>query len=1484
MTKPSRRIPKRASASNREKTVRNRPHPPRKKREEAAASRESTATLREVAAGLREDAAGSREETSTLREDTATRREDAVGRQEDAAGSREETSTLREEREGAVTAREGTAALREVATGLRENAAGSREKTSTLREDTATWREDAVGRQEDAAGSRGETSTLREDTATRREDAASLQEGTGQAKGALRDLLDLFDQTGTVAKVGGWQLDVGTQTLYWTAEVYRILEVGPTIKPTIAEWSQFFAPEARPVITAAVQAAIDAGTPFDLELPLVTGQGRRIWVCAQGIAKRRDGKTIRLYGAFQDITGRKRTETALRESEARFRTIFEEAPLGAALIDSLTGHICEVNPRFADIAGQTRAAMASIDWMSITHPDDVQEDLDRMALLNAGKIPGFNMNKRYRRPDGSYVWINMTIAPLTSDDKRHPQHLCMIEDITERRRVEDALRQAEEKYRSIFDHALNGIYQTTPNGTFITANPAMAHILGYTSPEELTAQLTDVASLGYADRAGRAEFLRLLERDGVVQGLEYEALCKDGRRRWVSENARAVRNAEGVVQYYEGTLTDITERKQEEEAKGRLVSILNATPDLVSIADPEGRFVYLNDAGRKMLGIEKLADLTRYNLREFHDVASVQAILNAGLPTAMREGAWSGETTFVALDGHATTVSQVILAHQAPNGTVTYLSTIARDITQRRQTEDALRRHEQLLAQSQHMAHLGSWTHDLETGLITWSDELFRIYGVLSDGFAPTVDSFLSLIHPDDRSTMRLTIATMLSEKRSVQAAFRVVLPDGTIREIEAINDVQVNAENQPIRLIGTAQDVTERKKAEATMSLESAALNAAANAIVITDRDGVIQWVNSAVTASSGYDISEALGKNPRDLFKSGVHDRAFYEQMWATLVAGNVWRGEMVNRRKDGTHYTEDTTITPIKDDRGAISHFIAVKQDITERKQLEQQFLRAQRLESIGTLAGGIAHDLRNVLGPIVMSADLLRLAATDDDSRSLIDTIGVSAQRGADMATQMLSFARGLEGRRVPVQVRHLIRELEKFARESFPKEIRIRTTASKDLWTVLGDPTQLHQVLLNLCVNARDAMPEGGTLTITADNATFDAKYAAANIDAQAGPYVVIQIEDTGMGIPRVIIDKIFDPFFTTKAVGQGTGLGLSTSLTIVKQHGGFLRVTSEPGVGTRFRMCLPAQPEHCETTEMAAVELPRGSGETVLVVDDEAAVREITRRTLEAFGYRVLLASDGAEAVTLYARHAAEIAVVIMDVMMPVMSGASAIEVLVKMNPAIRILAVSGGAAGRDALPKAGADAIRFLSKPYSVETLLQALREELAKAGDGNLDLFQSVEPVLERVADVFRPRTRGCVASCHLSATANASSRAAREKGFTRYAITPACMLTLGAIVLTPVARMTAVMGYLFRIWRVSQRPSSPGICTSQNTTSAGVSAIEASAAWACSASRIWCPRSLTQRLIRSRMTLSSSTISRSATVAPLTLLYHLCTGECR
>ena len=504
-----------------------------------------------------------------------------------------------------------------------------------------------------------------------------------------------------------------------------------------------------------------------------------------------------------------------------------------------------------------------------------------------------------------------------------------------------------------------------------------------------------------------------------------------------------------------------------------------------------------------------------------------------------------------------------------------------------------------------------------------------------------------------------------------------------------------------------------DRQQSDARIREQASLLDKAQDAILVRDLDHTITFWNKSAERLYGWTSEEALGRSVRDLLYQEIS--AFNQAHQQTLDLGE-WVGEMNQIDKYGRELTIEGRWTLVRDKNGQPESVFVINTDISEHRKLEEQFLRAQRLESIGTLAGGIAHDLNNILAPISMAIELLKMGVTDGRSAELLDTIAMSAKRGADMVGQVLSFARGMEGRRVEVHPRQLILEIETILRDTFLPKIQLEVRAPRELWTVHGDPTQLHQVILNLCVNARDAISSGGKIAISADNVVIDHTFAAMNLEAREGPHVCIRVEDDGEGIPSEIMDKIFDPFFTTKSVGKGTGLGLSTSLAIVKSHGGFIRTVSKPGEGTRFRVYLPAFPELDSPAVLnLRPDLPLGRGEMVLIVDDEASIRQIAQQTLEAFGYRTLLASDGEQAISIYTLRHSEISVVFTDMMMPEMSGAATIERLMQINPAIRIIATSGIAANRESAKAAGLGVKSFLEKPYTAETLLKCLDQVLS-------------------------------------------------------------------------------------------------------------------------------------------------------------------------
>jgi PAS domain S-box-containing protein len=684
--------------------------------------------------------------------------------------------------------------------------------------------------------------------------------------------------------------------------------------------------------------------------------------------------------------------------------------------------------------------------------------------------------------------------------------------------------------------------------------------------------------------------------------------------------------------------------------------------------------------------------------------------------------------------------------------------------------------------------------------------------------------------------------------KKNVEAALQANAASLNLMEDAVEAQSQLETAIQELR-----SEIAERERAEKSLRLNTIALTAAANAVVITDHNGAVVWANPSFTTMTGYTLAEAVGKNHRELVKSGQHERVFYQQMWETILAGGVWRGELVNRRKDGSLYSEEMTITPVRDRAGAITHFIAIKQDltvrnrtelalrqehallsslittipdhiyfkdrksrftlvneaharlfgfhnpdemigktdfdlfskehagqayadeqrimetgkpvigleeketwpdghitwvsttkmplrnaqgcvtgiiglsrdITEKKQLEEHASRLQRLENLGMLSSGIAHDFNNALAPIVMAGPLLRQGIHEAGALRMLDIVEKSANRGAALVRQMLSFARGTGGAKEISQIQPVLREVTDLALSSFPKSIHIETRLPDDIWPIVADPTQMYQVFLNLCVNSRDAMPEGGELTVTAVNRVIDSTQAARINGGRPGKFVAIEVRDTGSGIPSKAMEKIFEPFFTTKGVGKGTGLGLSTVRGITTDHFGFIEVgtctDSESAHGTVFTVYLPAMAGAAGEGPIVRGDLPpRGHGELILLVDDEESVLDLGTRVLaDHGGYTVARAHDGAEAITIYNLRASEVRALVTDMDMPFVNGRQLITALRKINPTLPVIIMSGGSMQSEG--ESDCFVTDYLIKPFEVRDLLEKVRNALEGASSAS-------------------------------------------------------------------------------------------------------------------------------------------------------------------
>jgi PAS domain S-box-containing protein len=501
-----------------------------------------------------------------------------------------------------------------------------------------------------------------------------------------------------------------------------------------------------------------------------------------------------------------------------------------------------------------------------------------------------------------------------------------------------------------------------------------------------------------------------------------------------------------------------------------------------------------------------------------------------------------------------------------------------------------------------------------------------------------------------------------------------------------------------------------ERQKVEERMREQAALIDHAREAIVVTDLDLRVTFWNRSAERLYGFSSHEAIGGSAHELFGWPL-DSSRNEALLRVLSAGE-WTAAVENTSRDGAALKIQSHWTLVRDAKGMPRSILIINTDVTDAKRLEAELLRAQRLDSLGVLAGGIAHDLNNVLAPILMSLDALRRRATDERSMHMFQLLEASASRGADLVRQVLAFARSSEGPRTLLEPVRLVQDLEAMLRDAIPSSVRLALDVPDGLWYLRGEATQLHQVLLNLCVNARDAMPTGGLITVSARNAEVDASFAGMNAEARPGPHVVFKVTDTGSGIAPDIRERIFEPFFTTKEGGRTTGLGLSTTMTIIRGHHGFISVATEPGKGSTFSVYLPAtlSVERLAEEEARRAEY-QGRGQLIIVADDEGAIREITKETLEASGYSVLTAADGAEAVGICASHP-NVAAVVMDVHMPVMDGPAASRAMLRINPAIRVIAVSGHAARETNAMKAGAR--HFLAKPYTAEQVLAALHDAL--------------------------------------------------------------------------------------------------------------------------------------------------------------------------
>lgn len=1036
-----------------------------------------------------------------------------------------------------------------------------------------------------------------------------------------------------------------------------------------------------------------------------------------------DGKRI-LQAVVRDITERRRAEDKARALTQRLTLATDAAAIGVWDWD-LEADRWYATPNYYAMTGDEPVEGFTFRqrWIHRLHPEDLAVVTEKVRRALAGIDETYQYEARVLHADGTYHWVSVTgrVAEVNAEGKA-TRMLGVRMDITERKRTEVALRASEERYRDLIDNSVELISTCDLDGNFLSVNETTIRTTGYSREILLQKNLTDL--LVPETRHLFPEYSRTVRVAGEARGIMRIRTASGETRFW---EYHATLRTEGVAApVVRGMALDITDRLRAERAlrasHERFELANRATFNVIWDWDLTTRVIWRNDRFQELFGYARdevgASFDAAVDLIPPVDLERVKASLQVALDA--KSEFWTDQYSFRRKDGSFAAVEDRAVITRDADGRAIRMLGAMQDISERQRAEEALRQSEErhrLLADN---ASDVIWTMGLDGGFTYVSPSVEKLLGYTAgEVMLKTVDEVL---RPESAAAMGAQLAPALAALRSGLPfrEFRLELEqtrkDGTTVWTEVSTAGMLDAAGKPLGILGIVRDITERKKAEAGLRLQSGALEAAANSIVITDRQGLIEWANPAFALATGYGTNEAVGKRPGDLLKSGRQAREFYATLWDTILAGGVWHGELINRRKDGSLFTEEMTITPLKDESGAVTHFVAVKQDVSERKALEQKFLQAQKLEAVGRLAGGIAHDFNNMLGVILGYTDVA-LRQVDPALALHADLLEIqgAALRSATLTRQLLAFARRETITPKLVNLNETVAGMLAMLRRLIGEDIRVAWQPAATLWSILMDPAQIDQILANLCVNSRDAIADVGVITIATANCAIDAGFCAEHADAVPGEYVRLSVSDTGGGMDKETLSQIFEPFFTTKGVGEGTGLGLPMVYGAVRQNGGFLTVASAPGQGAVFEIYLPRDlglAERAGKTDKLAA-LVRGR-ETILLVEDEPALLKLTTRVLEGKGYSVIAASNPGEAIHRARAPGAEIHLLLTDVVMPEMNGREVAKTLLTLYPRLKCLFMSGYTA--DVIARGGvlAEGVDFLQKPFSPPELAAKVREVL--------------------------------------------------------------------------------------------------------------------------------------------------------------------------
>lgn len=1044
------------------------------------------------------------------------------------------------------------------------------------------------------------------------------------------------------------------------------------------------------------------------------------------------GNTVQIHCVLRDITEQKRIQNALEQSEARYRLIADHTSDIIFIYDNQserfeyvsTSALRILGVRPEDAVGKPLKAFLAEDtqaWVAEAHPR-------RIAAILAGDESAMNQTYELniRRPDGGVIPMEAQTSLVCNELGVPVRMIGVVRDISKRRQSENALADTARRFQSIIENGHAGYFRLGSDKTYVAVNAAWLSMHGYQAAEEVLGKPYDSTQMEADKDAADGIIERLLNGQSIPPG-EFSRRRKDGAVAFHTYSLGAVTEESRIVGV-EGFLIDTTQlRKARADSAMLFNEMIDAFALHEIICDATGRpsdFRYLavNPAFERITGMK-----------------AEQVIGHSAMQVFPRMGrTWIERFGRVALTGESMTFEDYseafsrhlsVSAFQPEPGR---FACVFLDVTDRKRAEAKLEYDEAELAAIHEHVPMVLILLDSERKVRRFNRaaSVFAEQNGIGSGSPESPGIFLGCFNaissgiacghgPDcAHCPLRNAISETLENGAShisEESKLLVVHGESPTELIIRFSTAQVLVGAEPMALL-CIEDVTQLKEAEQHMRRQAELLDITSDAICVLSPSYTIEYWNRAAQRIFGWTDKEAVGCDWETLiFKK--ESQAFRDGFDKALASGE-WSGELRALAKDGAPLWLQARASLISADPRHPNSVLLVCTNITESKRMEQQWLRAQRLDNLGSLASGIAHDLNNVLSPILMSADLLPPIITSKDHQPLVQMLRDSAKRGAEIVQQLLIFSRGSDTPRIPLEPARLIKEMTLFVNQTFPRNIRLSSSAPDKLWQIMGDNTQLHQVLLNLCVNARDAMPEGGALGMSASNSELDEGAARIHPDAKAGPYVVFKVTDSGEGIAPDIMDKIFDPFFTTKTAGKGTGLGLSTVLAIAKSHGGFVSVSSQVGVGTEFKVHIPAAIKPITPPSQPEVEIDlRGNGETILVIDDEANIKDLMRLALTSHNYKVRLASDGAQGLAVFAENPAAIQAVFTDMMMPHLDGRLCIQCIRQIDTHVPIIAMSGMHEQEKVLEKLDHPDIRFILKPFTIRAMLSLLREALGSA-----------------------------------------------------------------------------------------------------------------------------------------------------------------------